>query len=44
MTDWARYLRCPYCFARAGRPCMTRTTAKYIAEPHPERQRVEVTA
>lgn len=39
--DWTTYLRCPYCFAGPGRPCMTRTTAKYIEKPHPERERVE---
>ena len=39
--DWTSYLRCPYCFAAPGRPYMTRTTAKYVDQPHPGRERIE---
>ena len=34
---WESFGKCPYCFAKPGRPCMTRTTAKYIRDPHPGR-------
>lgn len=44
LSAWAGYLRCPYCNAAPGKPCMTRQTAEYLAKPHPGRERVEVPA
>ncbi|WP_455681986.1 zinc finger domain-containing protein [Streptomyces uncialis] len=33
----ARTVPCPHCRARAGTPCVLRTTGRHLPQPHPAR-------